>query len=268
MSLQSLIQQHRAALLARDQAIANQISANYQAIWLRIYGRLDQLTRQIGAAQDAGDPVKVSWLYQQNRMAALLSDVQRDISAFAGDTRSIVQTQMLHAAEAGAIDALTFLHDALSIHTTFNRLPSDAIRQAVFNMETDAHLAKLFGSFDAQAVDATKKALIAGVALGDHPRIIAKSVQQALKIPLNRAIVISRTEGVKAYRDAAISNYRANADVVQGWTWSAAIGACPICEDLDGSHHSLDEDMIAPHPQCRCSPIPDTVSYQDIIDAA
>src|SRR5579859_3642159 len=149
MSLQSLAQQHRAAILARDAALAKQITAHYQVIWQRITARLQQLTRQIGAAQQAGQPVRASWLYEQRRLQTFLNQMQADIQQFASHTQDAVQQQMHQAAENGAQDAMSLLeHQLGTVYGSFNRVPSEAIRQAVYNTETDTHLQKLFGSFD------------------------------------------------------------------------------------------------------------------------
>lgn len=264
-TLQNLANQHRAAILARDQALAHQITAHYQAIWQRIYARLQQLTKQIDAAQKAGKPVKVSWLYEQRRMQVFLGQVQSEINQFAAYSQHVVQLQMFQGAQWGSQDALNLLdHQLGSVYGSFNHLPSEAIRQAVYNVETDAHLQKLFGSFSPQAVDLVKKRLVSAVALGENPRQIARDIQQALGTPLWRALMIARTETINAYRDSSLNVYRANSDVVSGWTWLAAPGACPFCQSMDGTQHDLSEDMSS-HPNCRCTPQPNTPSFEEIL---
>src|SRR5579885_1387173 len=252
MNLQQLAQQHRAAIIARDVAFANQITAQYQALWQRISARLQVLTKQIGDAQRTGQPVKISWLYEQRRLQGFLSEVQSEITKFASYTQQAVQAQMFQTAQIGAHDSLLLLDNDLGkVFGSFNRLPSEVIRQAVYNLETDAHLAKLCKSFSPQAVDSVKKRLVAAVALGENPRAIAKDIQQALSVPLSRALTIARTESIKAYRDSSLNIDRANADVVRGWTWLAAPGACPFCESMNGTHHDLSESLDS-HPNCRC----------------
>lgn len=265
MDLQQLAAQHRAALIQRDVAFAGQIYDHYQAMWSRILARLAVLAKLISDAQQAGQPVKISWLYEQRRLQLFLDEVYKEVQTFAAWTQTNVQQQMHHAAQIGAHDAILLLdHQLGNVLGSFNRLPEHAIRQAVYNVETDAHLQKLFGSFDDQAVALVKKRLVSAVGLGEHPREIARDIQQALKVPLNRALTIARTEVVGAWRDAALNNYRANADVVQEWEWSAAAGACPFCQSMDGKRFPLGQDMDS-HPNCRCAALPVTRSVDDIL---
>ncbi len=67
-----------------------------------------------------------------------------------------------------------------------------------------------------------------------------------------------------AMRAQQLANYRANADVVMGWQWSAAPDACEECRRKHGGVHPLSEDMQT-HEGCRCTPLPVTRSYDSIL---
>lgn len=74
---------------------------------------------------------------------------------------------------------------------------------------------------------------------------------------LVRALLVSRTETLRAYREAAHRNYEANADVVEGWIWHATLTTrtCAACWAMHGSFHRLDE-RLDDHPNGRCAPVP------------
>jgi SPP1 gp7 family putative phage head morphogenesis protein len=79
-----------------------------------------------------------------------------------------------------------------------------------------------------------------------------------------RALTIARTETLGAYRSAAAITYRANSDVVESWTWQAALGsACEICIALHGQVFPLEEEQDT-HPNCRCTMIPQTRTWESL----
>ncbi|MBI2913527.1 MAG: minor capsid protein [Chloroflexi bacterium] len=111
-----------------------------------------------------------------------------------------------------------------------------------------------------------KKALIVGVATGQNPRTVARMIRQELGGNLVRALTISRTEIVRSYRTASLRGYQANADILEGWVWHAALDrrTCAFCWSQHGSLHKLDE-VMATHPRCRCTIAPRTVGWEAIL---
>jgi SPP1 gp7 family putative phage head morphogenesis protein len=104
-----------------------------------------------------------------------------------------------------------------------------------------------------------------GLMLGLGPRKIAPQIRDALGVQLTRALTIARTEMLRANRTATQQTYTENANVVKGWTWSAALhgNTCPICFSKHGTEHALDE-KLASHPNCRCTPSPLTYNWEEI----
>ncbi len=51
--------------------------------------------------------------------------------------------------------------------------------------------------------------------------------------------------------------------VVKGWIWWAEPDACPVCSAEHGSEHTVDEILIS-HPCCRCTMVPQTLSWADL----
>lgn len=271
MTLQELANQHRAAILANDAQLADQIAAQYRKAFARLYKKLQLLLQQMQQAeQDALDndqPFNAHvWILQFNRLDGLLFSVKQDFGSFANQASQMVQGQLRSAWASGQDNALALLdHQLGQVKGVFGVPNPDAIDTLINRGFSHQVVADLFNKMDRQTVDLVRKRLIAGVSLGENPRQIAADLAQALKMPLNRALVIARTESINAYRSAALDTYRANSDVVEKWIWSAAAGACPFCQSMDGTEHDLSEDMSS-HPQCRCAALPKTVSYDQILD--
>lgn len=78
-----------------------------------------------------------------------------------------------------------------------------------------------------EAVAAMRAALIEGIIVGDNPIPVARDmvgrVEGAFNGGLTRALTISRTEMLDAYRAAAAYTHRANADLVTAWQWYARL---------------------------------------------
>lgn len=272
MSLESLANQHRDALLARDAALASRISGAYRVAWQRWHATLAKLLKEMQTAEQqaaaTGTPFNaLIWLHQAQRLDTLLRAVQEDFGAFSHTAQQLVIEQQHNALEVGYEDSLALLKTRLpGIDLQFGRPSEQALDVLINRGASHIKIAALFQKMDRQTLDLVRKRLISGLLLGENPRQIARDLAQALKLPLNRALTIARTENINAYRTAALDTYRANSDVVTGWTWSAAPGACPFCQGMDGTHHTLGETLDS-HPCCRCAMLPDTKSFDEILAA-
>lgn len=271
MSLISTVQQHRAALASRDKSAADEMARYYNTIWHRVYARLDELLKKMQAAEDAGKEIKVSWLYESNRLSALLPQIEQEFDMFANNAQLATKNSILAGFQLGTQDARSLLQQVFKdappgFSKSFNQVPHGAIADLVGAFQDDSPLAKLFDGFGADAAKTIKDALVSGVALGKNPRVIARDIQQALgQDSLARALVIAQNESVRAYRSANLASFNANSDVVDGWTWSADLGprSCAMCIAMNGTSHSLDETLDS-HVGCRCAMVPNPRSWSSL----
>ena len=76
---------------------------------------------------------------------------------------------------------------------------------------------------------------------------------------LTRALRISRTETLRAYREATHRTYQQNSDVIEGWYWLASLSSsgrtCAARIALHGTFHANDERMKT-QVNCRCAQLP------------
>jgi len=271
MSLISTVQQHRTALAQRDKSAADEMARYYTTIWQRAYHRLDELLKKMQAAEDAGKAIKVSWLYESNRLAELMPQIQQEFDMFAQNAEITTRNSILAGFQLGTQDAQRLLLQVFKdappgFSKSFNQVPHGALADLVGAFQNDSPLGKLFDGFGADAAQTIKNALVSGVALGKNPRIIAKDIQQALgDDSLARALVIARDQSIRAYRSANSATYQQNADVLDGWIWSADLSSrtCAMCIAMNGTEHGLDETLDS-HVECRCAQVPKPRSWSSL----
>ncbi len=261
------------AILARERAAAVEMVRQYGHVWTRIRAELDALKLQIEEARAAGVEVGPSWLFRQERYHRLLQQAEAEILKFtkvAGGAITLEQERAIEAAQAEA-DAL--MREALgpppvpNVSATFTRLSRGAVQDLVGFSSDGSPLGKLLGELPGEAGQGVRKALITGVALGQNPRVIARECRKALGGNLARALTISRTEVLRAYREASHRTYEANADILEGWVWRSARGSrtCAACfAKDDGTVHPL-EERLTDHPNGRCHPICRSRSWSDLL---
>jgi SPP1 gp7 family putative phage head morphogenesis protein len=77
-----------------------------------------------------------------------------------------------------------------------------------------------------------------------------------------RAMLIARTEIMRASNLGALAIYEQNQDILSGWEWVATLDerTCVICGGLDGKVFKFGSDQLQPpsgsHPGCRCTIVP------------
>lgn len=264
-ALYDALNRHRAALLRREAGAAREMTAAWRGVQSTILHRLDWLTRQLDEARKDGGTVRPSWLHESRRLESILAAVHFEVGKFARMAEASVRDGQAQAARSGAIDAQSLLRASVprGVSWSFNAAPVESLVGFTGN---GSPLRDLFDGFGAEASANVRTTLTSGVALGWNPRRIASGVADDLGVSLSRALTISRTETLRAYRAAAQANYQANSDVVGEWIWSADLSAntCGMCIAMNGTRHSLDETLDS-HPNCRCAAVPVTKSWADIL---
>lgn len=252
-----LAQQFRADLIARDDAARRRLVAAYFNAYKRLAAELAILTNQIEEARLRGEVFSPSWLYRQERYQSLIRQLVAEITALSRDAASLIESRQAEEVGRALRDSGTLMTAAAAsggISATFTQLPTAALEYLVGTLADGSPLMDLLATLPETARDDVRRALVAGLAEGAGPRIMAQRMRQALGGNLTRALTIARTESLRAYRSATLANFRANEDLVSGWIWTASASrrTCLACLALDGKFFPLTQPMRQ-HPNCRCS---------------
>lgn len=253
----------KATLLKRERAAASRMIRVYGQSWSRLSKLLMAVTEKIGEAQRRGQPISPAWLFQQERFARLMVQVEREMRKFADVAERSIVAEQAAAVKAALADSTALAGRVAAatpgITATFTALPVSAVESIAGFLGNGSPLRALLDELPADAGKVVADLLQEGIALGYNPRKTAAKIRHAMGMHLNRALMIARTETLRAYREATIQNYRANDDVVMGWWWTASLSrrTCPSCIALHGTWHPLSERMES-HPRCRCTQIPGT----------
>lgn len=254
--------QFRAELLGRDAATSKELMRSYLIAARNIRQRILQLGERIDEARAAGERISPSWLYQQERLAALLRQVQNEIISFAGTANGTIESMQREAAMLGlnhAADLFAIGTPGVTLSGGFARLSAEAATDLAGFAADGSPLAMLLAKLAPGAADAVKQALFSGIVRGAGAQELAHEVFRSLGGNMARSLLIARTETLRAYRESSQRFYEANNDVVHGWKWISACNArtCPVCWAMHGSIHSNNEQFVS-HPGCRCTPVPVT----------
>lgn len=185
-------------------------------------------------------------------------DLQRQIVAEAANyeryATQVIKAEQLSYLETGAAAAQTVLRNELGAGYAFDRLNIQALENMV-GMTADGSplfdvLAKRALSPD--MVEGLVNNLNEAIALGYGPRKTASMMAEGLAAGLDKALVIARTEQIRAYRTGSQKQYEESGVVMQYQRHAAPQErTCFECLALDGKIYPTAEDF-ASHPNCRC----------------
>ena len=241
-----------AAVYAQIQTEASEIIAIAQRQELKPWQvgrmqRLKELEGQMVTRVNAFSRVAGSAVTEGQRAAVGLSVQGSPLTANAGLPRGIT------------------LDNLANIGINWNQLPESAFEAFVGVSGNGAPLGQLLAELGPEAATATKEAIRTGLATGESPVSIANAVRRQAGMPLTRALTISRTEVLRAHREATRLSYAANSNVVKGYRRLASKDSdtCMACIALDNTLYQTNQPLDS-HPNCRCAIVPDTLSYKDL----
>ena len=243
----------RRALLSKDREAIGRMAAAYAPVRQAILTRLSALQSRIAEARESGETITPAWLMQEERYRELLSAVSLETERFARLLDADLRIRIRDSASQGQEDALTYLRTFAGGTNAFDALPIGAVENLVGATVNHAPLRAILADLAPAASQQVTDALIEGIALGDSPRTIARTIRRVSGAPLQRSFLIARTETLRAYREASRETYQQNSDICRGWQWVCALSqrTCAACLAMHGRVFPLNEPMGS-HPACRC----------------
>lgn len=268
------VNRFRAALLAAERESAVRLVQSYGGVYEKLQTYIRALEADIAEMGDAATPGSVARLA---RYKELLKQTAAEMDRFAVILENEVGMLRSTAARTATVQTAQLIQEALpdmpqgakaAIVARMNRLPTEAVATMLGQLAADSPLQAIFQEYGAQAAKTLSDTILSGVALGYNPRKVAGQMRAALGGDLSRALAISRTETLRAYRMASLANYKANPEIVRGWIWTVTKDTdpppCLACLAVDGQEFSMDEGFMPSHVGCRCVPRPKTITYRDM----
>jgi SPP1 gp7 family putative phage head morphogenesis protein len=253
---------YKARLLERERLAALEMARAYQPAYLAIQQQLGRITQRIAEAQDAGEPLGRSWLFQQDRAASLTAQIEGAMRGFTPAAEAITRRNQREGIVMGKRDSQDLIALAQGLQpqlaTRWDLLPTAAVEAQVGFAADGSPLHDLFNRIGPDMATGIRDDLARGLALGKNPNVIARQVRERSGMGLVRAVTISRTEMLRSYREAQREAY-SRSDVVVGWIWLSArqVRTCAACWAMDGKKFPA-EDSPEMHVRCRCTMVPDT----------
>lgn len=259
--LQRAITGYRQSLLTLDDAALTALQESYQPSRVRLLNTVTELTAQIGN----GQKLTTTEAMELGRARELLRLVDVEAGRIAKLTGEIVPSAQAEAVEQAIARARTLTiaqgvdaRAASRVAARWTTINTNAVADLVGSLSDGSPLSSWIERVVPDSVQTVKDTLLDGVTRGIHPEALAKRLSAATDLPLERAMTMARTETLRAYRSAGLESMRQNADILSGWTWSAAHGprTCNACLALSGRDFPLTVAFMASHVRCRCSPLP------------
>jgi hypothetical protein len=251
-----------------------QASAQVIRAYAPVYQRLQKDTASlVKVAQTRG--LKPWQVMRMDRMKDLERQFLASAAMFADDARDVIsdsQRAAVGLARTGAVQTVAAglppgvqMDNLARLGLGWNALPEDAFTNFVGIAADGNPIGSLLTPLGKEAADGVKDAIGSGIALGKGPRATAQLVRVAAGMPLSRALLITRTETNRAFREATRLQYANNSQVVKGYRRICAQNenTCIACIALDGTLYALDEPLNE-HPNGRCALVPDVLDYADL----
>jgi hypothetical protein len=254
----------------------DQATRDLTAAWLTAWSDLEPLWRElVDDITAAGANPTAADLSRERRLRTMLDRTERTLEALT----SVVDQRAGEAVQRAA--ALTLTAEpvvmASQLPTDDRAAGTERFRAAVMPRTIDAIVRRTTETIHALtrplpdiAVSAIKRELVIGIAAGTNPRETAGRMvgrlRGAFDLPLTRALNISRTETLDAYRATTGVVQAANDDVLAAWIWLARLGTrcCPGCWAMHGTEHPLSDPGPIDHQQGRCGRMPKLRTWAEL----
>lgn len=247
-------------LIAQERKASARIIDAYGRSYRKMSDNIRVLTEKIERARGQNEYVSPSWAFQIDRYQALQRQITEEIGNIANDLNNTITTQQSLAFSTAIQDVSDLVNMSAQnagVTVSFSRLATDASESIVGFLSDGSPLKSLLDKLPGLAGQSIANALTDAIIRGHNPTKTAAKIRAALGGNMNRALIISRTETMRAYREATHRTLQKNGDILVGWIWVASFSrrTCGSCLALAGSVHRLDERMES-HPRCRCSQAP------------
>jgi SPP1 gp7 family putative phage head morphogenesis protein len=259
-SLSKVIETFRVNMQAEEAAQMRTMAQQWLSVQDALDARIAALAMRIAELQAEGKPVSLAKITQLEHYQRLLVQVKAETQKYSKWASDLITQRQKAMAKLGinsATESIRAIYaDAGKVTASFEILPTAAVEAMAGYAGDGTPLSNLLQGSYPETAQRITQALVNATATGTNPRDTARLVRDAMDGNLQRALTIARTEQNRAYRSAATEQMKASG-VVDGWIWGSAHQetTCAACLAMDGTQHSLDEELDD-HPEGRCFRVP------------
>lgn len=255
-----VMREFKADLAAREADQMGEMAKRWMQSENELGNAIDALALEIDALRQAGEDIPVSKLMNMDRYKSLVGQTKGEYSKYSRYADGAISGKQAEWGKLGLESAVqginaSYMQSGMVV-ASFDRLPVDAIERMIGMAGDGSPLKDLLAASYPDAVDGITNALINAVTMGKNPRDTARDIRDGYGVGLDRALNIARTEQLRAFRLAAMEQYRASG-LVGGYKRLAAkqMNTCMACLLADGTMYDLETDFEE-HPSGRCTLVP------------
>lgn len=231
------------------------------------------------------DTPRFAW--QKSRLRALLAAAQKRVDETYGQIGDFADSEMRGLVRVTGDAVVTVVNEAIGakllqpVEWTGDQLAAIASDTWIHGAPSAEWWSRQASATQQALGDTLRQGMLRGETLDQlRDRILPKTdlrmVPPGARGPIwqarRNADALIRSSVVTMANAAHLAAYEANADVLGGFTWSAALDprTCPSCGALDGRSWAFGEShpMPALHWGCRCALLPKTKSWEELARAA
>lgn len=252
------VREFKRRLLNMEAEQVLEMARRWEQVEMSLLGQMEALA-QIMA--ESGEAVTVAQLLRDARFRSLLMQAQIQLDGYETYAAALIAEKQRAWATMAISDSQNLIRTVYAAGgragTSFSLLPVSAIEAMIGLAGDGSPLRDLLEKASGEAAVRMTDALVRAIALGKNPRDTARQMADGLAGGLNRALVIARTEQLRAYRTAEQMQYE-QSGVVRGFMRISARDdrVCPACLFMDDGRIYPTAHLFEAHPQDRCSMIP------------
>lgn len=251
-----MLESYRSRLLSRDREIQRDLTRRWLRVEQALRDNIEALSHELERERAAGRTVSRWRLNQLERYQRLLAQLEAEQRRFARYAAGLISREQYMAAldgiEYGYDSVRTLYAEAGLKSPSFDVLDVRALNVMIGMSGDGTPLAELLRASYPETVTVITDTLIQAVALGYNPRKTARMVRDAMAGNLQRALVVARTEQMRALRIGNVREYQASG-VVKMYRRRASRSSrtCLACLVEDGRLYPVGV-QFSDHPNGRC----------------
>lgn len=247
----------RTQLADRDEAALRTLARRWAQLERALESQIALLAEEAAKRRAAGEAISRDMVRRWGRYERLLAQLQSEATRFIGDASQEI------SAEQRALALLGLQHGASLVWTlepgamgAFDVLPVQTLEYMIGLVGDGSPLRSYLAKVYPQAAESMMDALVKGLGLGWGAERIAREMRNAATVGLRTAMNTARTETLRVYRQASLTQYQASG-MVDGYVRLAAKSTrtCAACLFMDGKWFPL-STPFEEHNQGRCTPVP------------